>query len=259
MLTALSILAVLGGFAGVPWQAHAPEVIADNRWPGKVLEQVVLVPAESFNQAFLERYFATMTRHEGASFSVVKIVASPDKGVVANNEKPLDIGYSGWRPIFDDYRSAVPPSAQFISINGNASLVFRDKSGRVAEKVIAGSDPRLIRSEGKTLHIADIISKTVRVGSSTDLTTSFYCWSSDPYDNASVAAALKGIIAATGIQRVTVEIEREPWFVLSDFPVLYPYHDLDRPPSEEQYLRMPRTYCSTIFHSTPACSTYGGK
>ena len=186
-----------------PAQACCRNVIKDHRWPKKLLVQTIIVPASSFEPALL-------TDRKAAS---------------ANWKCATDISYQGWRSEFEDYRRHVPPSAQFISINGNAAMRVRDASGNVRTTVIAGNDPNTLTIRSRQFQLADFIAGTVYVRAldTEELQISFYYWSTDSYDESTVN-----------------EVFGEP-------------------PGEEEYCSSRKVTCSTVLGPPSVCRTFGNR
>jgi hypothetical protein len=246
----------------LPAQASCWEVIKDRRWPKKLLVQTIIVPPSSFEPASLASLFSEILLNEGGTYSVMKIEVFTDrKAESANCKCVTDVAYKGWLSWLEDYRRQVPPSAQFISINGNAAMRVRDASGNVRTTVIAGEDPNKLTIRGMRFQLADFIAGSVYVRAldTEELQISFYYWSSDSYDKSTVNEVLTERVKTTGVQNTSVVVEPWPWFILSDeFPILYPYDSLGEPPSEDAYYSALRVTCSNVYGPPSTCRSYGG-
>lgn len=242
-------------------QSRGIETVVDNRWDGRVLQQKVVVSPSEFNVAWLQRLFGEI-QARNSPLPLVKVeVFTSRKADSGDFKGGCELTYGPWRDLFDKYKANVPASAQFISIGGNSAMKVRDEAGRIYTAVLSGKDPAVLTVGGATLHLADVISRTIigRDGRPT-LTSDFYYWSSDGYTESTALAAWRELTRSTGLRNVTVYIERWPWFILAGgFPVFYPYAPSNEVPSEEQYVLSRRVWCGSQYGPSPVCWAYGQK
>jgi hypothetical protein len=237
------------------------ETVVDDRWPGKVLQQKLVVAPPEFNPASLRELFAGIRSHN-LTFPLVKVDVFTSRDAASGNFKGCcELTYARWRDLFDRCGGSLPASAQFIAINDNSAMRVRDETGKIYTAVVSGKDPTVLTIAGATLRLADVISRTIigRDGRPV-LTSGFYYWSSDDYTESTASDVWRELNRTSGLTNLTVHVERWPWFVLLEgFPVFYPYAPLSEVPTEEQYVSSRRVGCGSQYGSRPVCWTYGQK
>jgi hypothetical protein len=253
-LTLLAAAACLGQSPGV-------ETVVDDRWPGKVLQQKLVVAPPEFNPASLRELFAEIRSHN-LTFPLVKVDVFTSREAASGNFKGCcELTYARWRDLFDRCGGSLPASAQFIAINDNSAMRVRDETGKIYTAVVSGKDPTVLTIAGATLRLADVISRTIigRDGGRA-LTTEFYYWSSHRYTEATAMAVWKELTRSTGLTSTTVSLEPWPWFVLAEgFPAVYPYAAMSEVPTEEQCQASHRVECSSQYGPTAVCWSFGQK
>jgi hypothetical protein len=150
--------------------------------------------------------------------------------------------YSFWRIPWDATTSVAFPVAELMSIEGNAVLRYRDRSGNVSVRVIQGSDPRQIRIgefQGRIInvemhgYIQLPYPHLYIVGSGTILSK----------DGASYA---RDIATRLVVHESWIELRADPWFIDEIWTPFMPLFDaVGPPPTEEAFKKTKTPWCSS--------------
>jgi hypothetical protein len=129
----------------------ADTIISDEVRFGIKLKTAKLSPATPFTLGELER----LSLIELSRANAQRVAHSRFYGSKGGEPwpKPDHITESGWRELYERTSQLPNEIAELISIDGNAILRFRNASGQVEKRVLAGNDPLIQTIGGKTYEI----------------------------------------------------------------------------------------------------------
>ncbi len=234
------------------------EVVRDQSWPQKILDQTWVIRPADFKPDTLRQLFSQALKVRGR-FPVVRVEVFASRDEVSSNMKGgTDVTYAWWRRAFDKYRNQLPMSAELIAIGEDACMRVRDKLGQVNSSVLSGVRPDRLTLGEMQFQLADLLPYGIRtVDGQPELRLAFYYWAPRQFDEEIVKRVLVDRVTRTGIPALTVSVEPWPWFILDEkFPMIAAYVVAGEPPTEDEYYAAHKTTCSSQ-QGRPVCWSFG--
>lgn len=210
----------------------ADRIVEDETTPTLVFRKIA-VPANMFNQ----QYAAQRAREflaENANLRMIRLTIVPDEKPATYSPLGCDHcdPYRFWRMEWDAISPVTFPVAELLSIEGNAILRYRDRSGTVSVTVLKGSDPRQIR-------IGDFRGKIIHVGMHGRVESplpQLYVVGIGTIPSKAGALYARELARRLGVYESWIELRADPWFINEIWTPFFPLFDAaDLPPSEEAF------------------------
>jgi hypothetical protein len=231
------------------------------------LTRVIVVPASEFSVPRLKARFEHFLSAEGESVQtqIVRVYChEQDKSSAYKYTN--EVNYKRWKQWYEDY--IIPPSAELLSIGGNAAMRVRLPDGTVDFLILRGSDPYAFKIGEEEFHLLHIIARdTVPFDAASYArwkkgkegfrsTLELFVLSDQDVTTELAKAIAERLRVTTGAGQVSVSIRKDIWFITDeDFPIAYPYATIASPPTKERYLSSPTTYCQATLGQVN-CSSY---
>jgi hypothetical protein len=199
---------------------------------GVRLKTIRLSPGEPFTLKFIERLAkAELSKTKGAR--LVQIRFENWRGT-----QPLpfftDSTFEHWRKLYESGRKAGGfEIAELIAIDGNAVIRIQDRTGYVEKKVIAGSDPLVVRIRNNVYEVLYLEAGVLYVRSQRPF--------SEEEGTELIARLNRRLANAIPVE---LYIRNDEWFIpitYSGYPVANPF--IPNGPAPEKYPEAGRLYC----------------
>ncbi len=261
MRIAFSIMWLLSVCSG-PFAQHAEIKTAKEQiWDQGVIVRRLIIPPPAFNAVTLQKLFESVLVSESPKNRIIKIEAFPDSEAEAGTFKDvIDGTYEIWRRLYDSASRNIRASAQLISVRGNALMRIRDEKGNVSATVISGADPSIMKVSGVEFQLADLVPVTELIGREgrPELVINLFYWTRARYEESTGKQLFGQSAASLGVGRVRVVVERWPLFVFeTQFPLIYPFMQMQGVPSKKEYLNSYRIWCFTTEGGIPMRGSFG--
>jgi len=203
----------------------------------------IVVNSSDFSVDKLEGKFRSLLADEGSRFRVIKLEVFIDRNEARNGncKCSTDVTYGLWKELYREYEKGLPASAELLMIDGNAAMRVRGSDGAVTLKLLHGNDPYNVyvdRVGLRLIHMATIPreSQSSENERTRALNLAFFMVTASSFNESTARAAVEKLRRVTGSEGIELEIRADPWFIASsDFPVVPPYIQQAKPPSEEEY------------------------
>lgn len=243
----LPLFLIAGQFVATAGQA--PRIVLDER-DTKVAERAVLISPDEFSPRRVEAISRDFLKAEQDKFAIRKLsifVDEHDARRTVFGKSTTDVTYAGWRQDYEAYGKEALPMAQTIAIRGDAVLRWRDAGGRIGRKVLAGSDPLLIRLQGHTFEILELAMWKLRPYVFPQPTDPM--WVSAAVQTPPTSLSRLRAFAALLLKRferseMSISFRNDTWFLTNEaFPVVYRFGQALNPPTEREYRRAFSGHC----------------
>ena len=215
----------------------------------------IAVSTSTFNQQYATQR-ARQFLSENANFRMIRLTLVPDErpatysGLGCDHCEP----YSFWRRQWDAISPVTFAVAELMSIEGNAVVRFRDKSGVVSSAVLRGSDPRALRVgdyQGRVIHVE-------MHGRIESPLPQLYVVGSGRISSKEGAAYAKDLAARLGVRESWIEFRADPWFINEIWTPFFPLFDAAGPvPTEGAFKETKTPYCFYFTPTNNKCSWDG--
>lgn len=166
-------------------------------------------------------------------------------GLPAPKAGPYD--YESWRRLYDRSLGS-NEIAEAIAIGSNAVLLVRDRSGKLTEHVLSGTNPLRIVAGGQDFEIVHM----ALAGYSTNLT--LFLQTRGALEVAVGRVLLQKLQALVPNFEISTLVENEAWFVrVVGYPILNPFVEHNRPLTAEEYRQMKTLSCRYVAE-VPECT-----
>jgi len=237
-----------------PLMISADRTLEDETTQTLVFRKIA-VPAQTFSQQYATQR-ARQFLAENINRKMIRLTLVPDEKPATYPRVGCDHcdPYRFWRMQWDAISAVTFPVAELMSIDGNAVLRYRDKSGAVSAVVLQGLDPRPLRVgnyEGRIIHVAmhgRIESPLPRL----------YVVGSGTISSKDGASYARDLAARLGVRESWIEFRADPWFINEIWTPFFPLFDTSGPvPTEEAFKETKTPYCCYFTPANNGCSWVG--
>lgn len=213
----------------------------------------LVVPEKEFTLPHLRQVFEEHIRKTPPSVNLLHINVSVEgrEEIECTAKLRTDVSYEVWKSLYEDCKGRIPPSAEFLMLDGNSAMRMRKRDGHVVLIVLHGLNPFYVHSSAGDFYIVYLTSRVEQSAKSVpeskksepkNLTA--YLTGLAPLDVKTGGNITKRLRSQIGVGELTVRISSNPWFIEdSDFPIVPTYVENAIPPAEVQFRREPQIYC----------------
>jgi len=209
----------------------------------------------------LSRDFLSEVTKAAVQLAVLSIFVSREDVAIARFENRDS--YKQWMVFYTRAAQAAHPTAEMVSVNGNAVLRVQDINGRETEKSLAGNNPLRFELDGASFEVLVINSRPAAPldACKPSLSMSVYVKSSAPLDLKKTDDATREIAGLFRSKSIVTNFRNDTWFIsFGGFPVIYPFSTDTTPPTEDAYNASRAFTCYLSCQSEgPACTQVLGK
>ena len=215
----------------------------------------IAIPAETFSQQYATER-ARQFLAENATMKMIRLTLVPDEPPATYTRVGCDHcdPYGFWRMQWNAISAVTFPVAELMSIEGNAILRYRDKSGAVSTVVLQGSDPRLIR-------VGDYQGRIIQVGMHGRIESPLphlYVVGAGTISSKAAAYYARDLAARLNVRISWIEFRADPWFINEIWTPFFPWFDTSGSvPTEEAFKKTKTQYCFYFTPTNNKCSWEG--
>jgi hypothetical protein len=223
------------------------ELVFEDAASGRA-ERYIYLPSELFSVSairgeILENLRALQPYH------LAKIVIAADKQdllYLRRGKAMADYSYDLWAAVFRERIGDRKPLAMALKIGENVAFRYRDAAGISKETSLHGENPFVVHGQHGIARILHVSFSRVPYGTSGLRFTVFFL----EHTGALSESAAQSF--ATSLQRdifmseqTLVLVRRDAWFIENEeFPIFYPFGQVDRSPTLHEYVCTPTFICS---------------
>lgn len=240
--------------AVAPLIVSADRVLEDETTQTLIFRKIA-VPVETFTQQYATQIFRYFLA-ENAKMKMIRLILVPDEKPATYTRFGCDHcdPYRFWRSQWDVISAVIFPVAELMSIEGNAIIRYRDKSGAVSVVVIQGSDPRPIRVgnyEGRIIHLA-------MQGRIDSPLPELYVVGTGILSSNDARSYDMTLAKRLGVSESSIQFRSDPWFINEIWTPFFPLFDASGPaPTEEMFKKTKTPYCFYFTPTNNRCSWEG--
>ncbi len=236
----------------------APEAVYSDLKDAKQWFRIMIVPEDELSVARVEQaarsFLAT-----AAGRSVVVLSIFTNRHDVGMSVSASRDSYAQWRVYYDEASKKPLRTAQAIAINGNCALRVRQADGTVDTRILAGTNPLRLDSDGA---VFEILMLEPRVSTKFDqceprssISPIVYAKTDAVLTKTLCEKATDRLSRLLGTRKLFVHFRNDQWFIsFGGFPVLYPFSTGQTPPTETAYYKSKAFTCGVWCGQTASCT-----
>jgi hypothetical protein len=224
---------------------------ADKRSEDSVRDDLRMVTVRVSEGSFALEHLEELARLELSRTPHVNLIRLTMMGAQGwySVPTPDHFGFQTWMNV---YKSSNEPHevAEMLAIRDNAVLRVRDRNGTVTEKILSGKNPLRIAVAGQDFQILYVFASLWR---QEDIR--FFIRTASPLRVDAGAELLRTLQLALPNRAIIANVQNDGLFIGSPgYPFLNPFVRIERPPTEQEYLRMKTLMCDNT--RMPPCEIH---